>query len=134
MAHEDLTVAATDGALYNEDLAPIPHEQRKWGTFEIFNVWNNDIQSLFGYTLAASLFISYGLNGWWTLAAIVLSGVFVMILVNLTGRPSVRYGVPYAVMARASMGVTGARFPRECAAYRRRTAPDRPMAWLRRRS
>ena len=111
MAHEDLTVAATDGALYNEDLAPIPHEQRKWGTFEIFNVWNNDIQSLFGYTLAASLFISYGLNGWWTLAAIVLSGVFVMILVNLTGRPSVRYGVPYAVMARASMGVTGARFP-----------------------
>ena len=48
---------ARDGALYNEDLAPIPADKRQWGAFEIFNVWNNDIQSLFGYSLAASLFI-----------------------------------------------------------------------------
>jgi nucleobase:cation symporter-1, NCS1 family len=32
-------------------------------------------------------------------------------LVDLTGKPSVRYGIPYAVMARASMGVRGATFP-----------------------
>ena len=102
---------ARDGALYNEDLAPIPADKRQWGAFEIFNVWNNDIQSLFGYSLAASLFITYGLNGWAVFAAIVLAGFFVMVLVNLTGRPSVRYGVPYPVMARASMGVYGARFP-----------------------
>ncbi|MDB6179806.1 NCS1 family nucleobase:cation symporter-1 [Paracoccus fistulariae] len=104
-------VTGGDSSLYNEDLAPIPQEKRSWGAFEIFNVWNNDIQSLFGYTLAASLFLSYGLNGWLTFAAIVLSGVLVMWLVNLSGRPSVRYGIPYAVMARASMGVRGARFP-----------------------
>jgi NCS1 family nucleobase:cation symporter-1 len=100
-----------DGGLYNEDLAPIPASERKWGAFEIFNVWNNDIQSLFGYTLAASLFITYGLNGWMVFAAIVLAGFFVMVLVNLTGRPSVKHGVPYPVIARASMGVYGARFP-----------------------
>ena len=100
-----------DGALWNEDLAPIPREGRKWGAFEIFNVWNNDIQSLFGYSLAASLFITYGLNGWAVLAAIVLAGAFVMVLVNLSGRPSVEHGVPYPVIARASMGVYGARFP-----------------------
>lgn len=100
-----------DGALYNEDLAPIPPDKRQWGAFEIFNVWNNDIQSLFGYSLAASLFITYGLNGWAVLAGIVLAGFIVMVLVNLTGRPSVRHGVPYPVMARASMGVYGARFP-----------------------
>ncbi len=98
-------------ALYNEDLAPVPADQRHWGAFEIFNVWNNDIQSLFGYTLAASLFLTYGLNGWLTFAAIILAGFIVMFLVNLSGRPSVRYGIPYAVMARASMGVHGARFP-----------------------
>lgn len=102
---------AQDGALWNEDLAPLPPDKRRWGAFEIFNVWNNDIQSLFGYSLAASLFITYGLNGWLVFAAIVLAGVFVMLLVNLTGKPSVRYGVPYPVMARASMGVYGARFP-----------------------
>lgn len=104
-------VTGGDASLYNEDLAPIPREKRSWGAFEIFNVWNNDIQSLFGYTLAASLFLSYGLNGWLTFAAIVVSGLLVMWLVNLSGRPSVRYGIPYAVMARASMGVKGARFP-----------------------
>jgi nucleobase:cation symporter-1, NCS1 family len=105
------TTGAHEGALYNEDLAPLPPEKRKWGAFEIFNVWNNDIQSLFGYSLAASLFITYGLNGWAVFAAIVIAGFFVMLLVNLTGRPSVKYGVPYPVMARPSMGVYGARFP-----------------------
>ena len=100
-----------DGELYNEDLAPLPAEKRKWGAFEIFNVWNNDIQSLFGYSLAASLFITYGLNGWAVFAAIVLAGFIVMWLVNLTGTPSVKHGIPYPVMARASMGVRGAKFP-----------------------
>lgn len=112
MDHADYVhVGSGDPSLYNEDLAPVPHMRRHWGSFEIFNVWNNDIQSLFGYTLAASLFLSYGLNGWLTFAAIVVAGLLVMWLVNLSGRPSVRYGIPYAVMARASMGVKGARFP-----------------------
>ena len=68
--HPDyIHVGGGDPSLYNEDLAPVPHQRRNWGAFEIFNVWNNDIQSLFGYTLAASLFLSYGLNGWLTFAA-----------------------------------------------------------------
>ncbi len=64
-----------------------------------------------GYTLAASLFITAGINGWWVFAAIILAGFFVNFLVNLTGKPSVKYGIPYAVMARSSMGVKGAQFP-----------------------
>ena len=31
--------------LYNKDLAPTPSNQKKWGWFEIFNVWANDVQS-----------------------------------------------------------------------------------------
>lgn len=108
---DDLYVRERDPSLYNEDLAPLPHEKRTWGWFEIFNAWSNDIQSLFGYTLAASLFISYGLNGWAVMGAIILAGAIVMVLVNLSGTPSVRYGIPFAVMARASMGVRGANFP-----------------------
>lgn len=98
-------------SLYNEDLAPLPAEKRRWGWFEIFNVWTNDVQSLAGYTLAASLFITAGINGWWVFAAIILAGLFVNWLVNLTGTPSVRYGIPYAVMARSGVGVRGAMFP-----------------------
>jgi nucleobase:cation symporter-1, NCS1 family len=97
--------------LHNEDLAPLPAERRRWGSFEIFNVWTNDVQSLAGYTLAASLFITAGISGWWVFAAIVLAGLLVNWLVNLTGRPSVRHGIPYAVMARSAMGVKGAQFP-----------------------
>ena len=111
MSTDDFRIKQIDTSLYNEDLAPLPPGKRKWGWFEIFNVWSNDIQSLFGYTLAATLFISYGLNGWAVLAGIVLAGFIVMGLVQLTGRPSVKYGIPFPVMARASMGVRGANFP-----------------------
>ncbi len=100
-----------DHRLYNDDLAPVPPAGRRWGWFAIFNVWTNDVQSLAGYTLAASLFITAGISGWWVFAAIILAGFIVMGLVGLSGRPSVRYGVPYAVMARTSMGVFGAKFP-----------------------
>ncbi|GAB5509102.1 MAG: NCS1 family nucleobase:cation symporter-1 [Hyphomicrobiales bacterium] len=108
---EELNITDRDPSLYNEDLAPIPESKRSWGWFEIFNVWANDVQSLFGYTLAASLFLSYGLNGWTVFAAIMVAGLFVMWLVNLMGEPSVKYGIPFPVMARASMGVRGANFP-----------------------
>ena len=97
--------------LYNKDLAPTPKSDKKWGWFEIFNVWANDVQSLFGYTLAASLFLASGLNGWAVFLALVLAGFFIMWLVNLSGKPSVKHGIPYPVFARVSMGVFGANFP-----------------------
>ncbi|MBB5321392.1 cytosine/uracil/thiamine/allantoin permease [Marinobacter oulmenensis] len=111
MKDSELNIRRIDPSLYNEDLGPIPHSKRSWGWFEIFNVWSNDIQSLFGYTLAASLFLSYGLNGWAVMGAIILAGFIVMVLVNLSGRPSVKYGIPFPVLSRASMGVRGANFP-----------------------
>jgi NCS1 family nucleobase:cation symporter-1 len=97
--------------LYNKDLAPTPSNEKKWGWFEIFNVWANDVQSLFGYTLAASLFLASGLNGWAVFLALILAGFFIMWLVNLSGKPSVKHGIPYPVFARVSMGVFGANFP-----------------------
>jgi NCS1 family nucleobase:cation symporter-1 len=111
MSAQEQKIQNRDPRLYNEDLAPIPSDKRTWGWFEIFNVWSNDVQSLFGYSLAASLFLTYGLNGWAVFAAIVLSGIIVMYLVNLSGRPSVKHGIPYPVFARVSMGVFGANFP-----------------------
>jgi len=104
-------IRSRDKRLYNKDLAPTDKKKKNWGWFEIFNVWANDVQSLFGYTLAASLFLTYGLNGWAVFLAILLAGFFIMWLVNLSGKPSVKLGVPYPVFARASMGVIGANFP-----------------------
>ena len=75
------------------------------GWFEIFNVWAND-QSLFGYTWHH---YSYsGLNGWAVFLALILAGFFIMWLVNLSGKPSVKWNSTSLCI---SMGVFGANFP-----------------------
>ena len=106
-----MTPSDPDTGLSNDSLAPVPAEKRNWGWFEIFNIWANDIQSLFGYSLVASLFIIYGVTGWTAFAALITASLIVMLMVNLSGRPGVDYGIPYPVLARASLGVSGARLP-----------------------
>jgi len=100
-----------DNCLSNEALAPVPKEKRTWGWFEISNIWANDIQSLFGYTLVASLFISYGVSGWTAFSGLIVSGLLVMYLVNISGKAGALHGIPFPVFARASMGVQGAKLP-----------------------
>lgn len=92
-------------ALYNEDLAPA--KVRNWGPFSIFNVWTSDVHSLWGYYLAASLFL---LCGSFTnfLIAIGLSSLVIYALMNLIGYAGEKTGVPYPVLARASFGIWGA--------------------------
>lgn len=92
-------------ALYNEDLAPA--RERNWGPFSIFNVWTSDVHSLWGYYLAASLFL---LCGSFTnfLIAIGLSSLVIYFLMNLIGYAGEKTGVPYPVLARASFGIWGA--------------------------
>lgn len=92
-------------------LNPVGKDEKTWGWFAIFNIWANDVQSLFGYSLVASLFISYGVGGWTAFAALIAAGLFVMWMVNLSGAAGERYGIPYPVLARASMGTEGAKLP-----------------------
>ncbi|HEX7437665.1 MAG TPA: cytosine permease [Caldimonas sp.] len=94
--------------LYNEDLAPA--KERKWGAFSIFNVWTSDVHSLWGYYLAASLFLLCGsfVN---FVVAIGLGSLIIFFLMNLVGYAGVKTGVPYPVLARASFGVWGANLP-----------------------
>lgn len=92
-------------------LNPAGPEEKTWGWFSIFNIWANDIQSLFGYSLVASLFISFGVGGWTAFAALIAAGLFVMWMVNLSGAAGQKYGIPYPVFARASLGTAGAKLP-----------------------
>jgi len=91
--------------LYNEDLAPA--KERNWGAFSIFNVWTSDVHSLWGYYLAASLFLLCGsfVN---FIVAIGLGSLIIFALMNLIGYAGEKTGVPYPVLARASFGVWGA--------------------------
>lgn len=94
-----------------DTLNPVTPAEKNWGWFAIFNIWANDVQSLFGYSLVASLFISFGVSGWTAFAALIAAGLFVMFLVNLSGAPGEKYGIPYPVLARASLGTQGAKLP-----------------------
>jgi len=95
-------------ALYNEDLAPAA--ERKWGAFSIFNVWTSDVHSLWGYYLAASLFLLCG-NFVNFILAIGIGSLVIFFLMNLVGYAGVKTGVPYPVLARASFGIWGANVP-----------------------
>src|SRR3954451_50237 len=101
-----LEIPGADPSLYNGDLAPTAPEGRTWKTFDIFSMWMSDVHSVGGYTFAASLFF-LGLTGWQVLISMTIGIVIVYFLINLIGRPSQRYGIPYPVMARVSFGVKG---------------------------
>lgn len=67
----------------------------------------SDVHSVGGYTFAASLFF-LGLTGWQVLISMSVGILAVYFLMNLIGRASLRYGIPYPVVARISFGVLGA--------------------------
>src|SRR5277367_6338987 len=109
-SHSSPVVLPVPGAhpnLYNEDLAPVAPAGRHWGYFDIFAMWMSDVHSVGGYTFAASLFF-LGLTGWQVLVSMAVGIMVVYFLMNLIGRLSQKYGVPYPVVARMSFGVMGA--------------------------
>src|SRR5258708_25904080 len=106
-AQPAIAIAGADPRLYNHDLAPVAPAGRTWGVFSIFAMWMSDVHSVGGYTFAASLFF-LGLTGWEVLLAMVVGITAVYFLMNLIGRPSLKYGTPFPVVARMSFGVMGA--------------------------
>ena len=104
-----------DARLYNDDLAPVAPAARSWGVFSLLAMWMSDVHSVGGYTFAASLFF-LGLTGWQVLISMLIGILAVYFLMNLIGRPSLRYGTPFPVVARMAFGVMGANLAAACAA------------------
>ena len=102
-----IVITGAHPRLYNHDLAPTAPEGRTWGVFSLFAMWMSDVHSVGGYTFAASLFF-LGLTGWQVLISMLVGITAVYFLMNLIGRPSLRYGIPFPVVARISFGVMGA--------------------------
>lgn len=102
--------------LYNEDLAPA--KERNWGAFSIFNVWTSDVHSLWGYYLAASLFLFCGsfMN---FLLAIGIGSLIIFFLMQLVGVAGVRTGVPFPVLAPGVLRYLGRELPGNRPRHRR---------------
>jgi NCS1 family nucleobase:cation symporter-1 len=96
--------------LYTYDLAPTKKEGRRWGAYNVFTLWANDVHSLGNYAFAIGLF-ALGLNVWGILAAFALASVLLFLLLTLSGFMGHKSGVPFPVMSRIAFGIKGAKVP-----------------------
>src|SRR6187399_1106521 len=97
-------------SLINDDLAPIPQEKRKWGTWNYAALWISMSLCIPTYMLASSL-IGGGMNWWQAILTIFLGNTIVLVPMILNGHAGAKYGIPFPVFARASFGVRGANIP-----------------------
>jgi NCS1 family nucleobase:cation symporter-1 len=97
-------------SLFNDDLAPIPAEKRKWGSWNYAALWISMSLCIPTYMLASSL-IGGGMNWWQAILTIFLGNTIVLIPMILNGHAGAKYGIPFPVFARASFGTKGANIP-----------------------
>ena len=96
--------------LYNADLAPVPHSQRKWGMLSFAALWISMSACIPTYMLASSL-IGGGMNWSQAIVTIFLGNLVVVIPMILNAHAGTKYGIPFPVFCRASFGTAGANLP-----------------------
>ncbi len=94
----------------NWELVAINPANKKWDWKDLFCFWGVNIQSIIGFSLIASLYIVYDLNSLIVFFGSILGSLLVYFFSNLIGRPSQKYGLPFATLLRASLGFSGAKF------------------------
>lgn len=101
---------ADNNPLYSKDLAPVPPERRKWGTWNYAALWISMSLCIPTYMLASSL-IEGGMNWWQAILTIFLGNAIVLIPMVLNGHAGAKYGIPFPVLARVSFGTRLANLP-----------------------
>ena len=96
--------------LLNWEIISINPNDKNWGWVELFCYWAVSIQSVIGFSLIASLYLVYDLNFYVVLIGGILASFLAFIFSTLIGKPSQKYGLPFPVILRSSMGVTGAKY------------------------
>ena len=96
--------------LINWELASVNPNDKNWDWKDLFCFWGCNIQSVIGFSLIASLYLVYELNVFIVLFGILIASIFIFILANLVGKPSQKYGLPFSVILRSSLGIKGAKY------------------------
>ncbi|MFZ4115707.1 MAG: NCS1 family nucleobase:cation symporter-1 [Chthoniobacterales bacterium] len=99
-----------NNALWNADLAPTTASQRTWRWFHFAALWIGMVVCIPPYTLAGSL-IESGMSALQAVMTVFLGNAIVLVPMLLIGHAGTKYGIPYAVLARASFGTSGAKLP-----------------------
>ena len=101
---------AENSNLWNADLAPTTLAQRTWRWYHFAALWVGMVMCIPAYTLAASL-IESGMSAMQAVTTVFLANAIVLIPMLLIGHAGTKFGIPYAVLARASFGTSGAKLP-----------------------
>ncbi len=96
--------------IINWELVAINPANKKWDWKDLFCFWGVNVQSIIGFSLIASLYTIYNLNSFVVFAGSILGSILVYFFSNLIGRPSQKYGLPFATILRSSLGYSGAKF------------------------
>ncbi len=96
--------------LMNWEIVSVNPNNKIWSWKDLFCFWGSSIQSVIGFSLIASLFLVYQLNFIVVLSGCIVGSLLVYFFSNLIGKPSQKYGIPFPVFLRLSMGVFGAKY------------------------
>ena len=96
--------------LINWDLVSVNPNDKNWNWKDLFCFWGVNIQSIIGFSLITSLYLIYNLNTFVVFFGTILGSFLVYIFCNLIGKPSQKFGLPFAVLLRSSLGFNGAKF------------------------
>jgi len=100
----------TKYSLSNWELVSINPKDKNWDWKDLFFFWGNNIQSVIGFSLIGSLYLVYELNVFVVLLGTLIGSFFVYLFANLIGKPSQKYGLPFPVILRSSLGINGAKY------------------------
>ena len=96
--------------LINWDLVSVNPNDKNWDWKDLFCFWGVNIQSVIGFSLIVSLYVIYNLNSFVVFFGTILGSFLVYFLSNLIGKPSQKFGLPFVVMLRSSLGFRGAKY------------------------
>jgi NCS1 family nucleobase:cation symporter-1 len=97
-------------SLSNWDLVTVNPNYKTWNWKDVFCFWGVNVQSIIGFSLIASLYTIYSLSTFVVFFGTILGSILVYFFANLIGKPSQKYGLPFSVLLRSSLGFKGAEF------------------------
>ena len=96
--------------IINWDLVSVNPNDKNWDWKDLFCFWGVNVQSVIGFSLITSLYLIYDLNTFVVFFGTILGSVIVYFFSNWIGKPSQKFGLPFVVLLRSSLGVNGAKY------------------------
>ena len=96
--------------LINRELVAVNPNDKIWNWKDLFYFWGCNIQSVIAFSLIASLYLVYELNIYVVLFGSLIASIFTYFLANCIGKPSQKYGLPFPIILRSSLGIRGAKY------------------------